>query len=181
MSKRSLSAVTFSGGKQSGSRRVIGSLVRRILVSILVWTAIGLIFSLANLNSGHYKYSLGVNLTEFWAWGFIAPLILAFDRRLPFSGRQIGKRVGAHLAASALLTLVYLYVFTTMRALFAVVPWSALRVSQLFAFGNLGWSLWSWLICCLIAGAVLAYRYYERYIASELHVEKLGRVNTISI
>lgn len=55
----------------------------------------------------------------------------------------------------------------------AVVRWSALRASQLFAPGNLGWFLWSWLVCCFIAGAVLAYRYYERYVSSELHVERL--------
>jgi signal transduction histidine kinase len=110
---------------------------------------------------------------EFSAWGFLAPLVLALDRRLPFSGKQLGRRVGAHLAASALLTLVYLYIFTMMRALLAVVPWSALRASQLFALRNLGWFLWSWLICSLIVGVVLGYRYYERYISSELHVELL--------
>jgi hypothetical protein len=143
------------------------------VVSILVWTAIGWIFSLADLNSGHYEYSLRVNLLEFSAWGFLAPLVLALDRRLPFSGKQLGRTVSAHLAASALLTVVYLYTFTTMCAFLAVVPWSALRPSKLFALRNLGWSLWSWLICCLIVGAVLAYRYYERYISSELHVEEL--------
>lgn len=158
---------------QGGSRRAIRRLVWRVLVSILFWTAIGWIFSLVDLNTGHYEYSLRVNLLEFSAWGFLAPLVLALDRRLPFSGRQLGRRVSAHLAASPLLTLVYLYIFTTMRALLAVVPWSALRTSQLFARGNLGWFLWSWLICCLIVGVVLGYRYYERYISSELHVELL--------
>jgi signal transduction histidine kinase len=148
-------------------------LVWRVLVSILVWTAIGWIFSLADVNSGHYEYSLRMSLLEFSAWGFLAPFVLALDRRLPFSGKQLGRRVGAHLAASALLTLVYLYIFTMMRALLAVVPWSALRASQLFALRNLGWFLWSWLICSLIVGVVLGYRYYERYISSELHVELL--------
>ena len=66
-----------------------------------------------------------------------------------------------------------LYIFTAMRAVLAVVPWSSLRASQLFTLANLGWHLWSWLICCLIVGAVLAYRYYERYVSSELHLEKL--------
>ena len=75
---------------QGGKRRVIGRLVWRVLVSILAWTAIGWIFSLADLNSGHYEYSLRVNLLEFSAWGFLAPLVLALDRRLPFSGKQLG-------------------------------------------------------------------------------------------
>lgn len=158
---------------QGGSRRGIGKVVWRVLVSILVWTAIGWIFSLADLNSGHYEYSLRVNLLEFSAWGFLPPLVLALDRRLPFSGKQVRRRVGALLAASPLLTLAYLYIFTTMRALLAVVPWSALRTSQLFILGNLAWFLWSWLLCCLIVGVVLGYRYYERYISSELHVELL--------
>lgn len=152
----------------------MGSLAVRVLASILVWTAIGWMFSLADLNSGHFKFSLGVNLTKFWACSFIAPLVLAIDRRLPFSAQKLGRRVGAHLAASTLLALVYLYLFATLRALLAAfAPWSALRTSQLFAIGSLGWFLWSWLICCLIASAVLVYRYYERYIASELHVEIL--------
>lgn len=42
-------------------------MVWRVLVSILVWTAIGWIFSLADLNCGHYEYSLRVNLLEFSA------------------------------------------------------------------------------------------------------------------
>ena len=153
--------------------RGVGSLVLRLLLSILVWIVIGWMFSLADLKSGHYQYSLRVNLLEFSAWGFVAPLVLALDRRLPFSGKHLGRRVGAHLATSVPLTLVHLYVVTTMGALLAVVPWSALRTSQLFSLRNLGWFLWSWLICCLTVGVVLGYRYYERYISSELHVEEL--------
>lgn len=157
----------------AAGRRAIGRLVWRVLVALLVWTAIGWICSLADLGSGHYKDSVRRNLTEFWAWGLIAPLILALDRRLPFSGKQLGRRVGAHMAASPLFVLIYLYVFTTMCVAGAGAPRSALRISQLFALKNLGWSLWSFLVCCLIVGAVLAYRYYEGYISSDLRVERL--------
>jgi two-component system, LytTR family, sensor kinase len=45
--------------------------------------------------------------------------------------------------------------------------------AQIFGFANLGWYLWSWLICILIVGALQAYRYYERYMNSELRLERL--------
>jgi len=60
-----------------------------------------------------------------------------------------------------------------LGARLAVVPGSARCASHLFALGKSRWSLWSWLVCCLIVGAALADRYHERYISSELHVEKL--------
>lgn len=157
----------------SETRREVLSLAGRVLVCILAWTAIGWIVSLADVESGHYEYSLRVNLLEFSAWGSLAPVVLALDRRLPFTGKQLGKRVSAHLAASGLLMLVHLYISTTMCALSGVVPWRALRPSQLFALRNLGWSLWSWPICLLIIGAVIAYGYYERYISNEHRIEEL--------
>jgi sensor histidine kinase YesM len=100
-------------------------------------------------------------------------MIVALDRRLPFSGKQLGRRVSSHLGASAVFTLIYFYIFTAMRATLGVVPWSSLRTGQMLSFSNLGWYLWSWLICGLIVGAVLAYRYYERYMNSELRLERL--------
>jgi len=145
----------------------------RVLLAAVWWTVVGWIFSLPSLTSPNYNQSLRMYLTEFWAWGLITPLVIWLDRRLPFSGKELGKRVGAHLAASAALTVVYFYIFTTMRAIVGVVPWSSIRPAQIFGFSNLGWYLWSWLIYGLIAGALQAYRYYERYMNSELQLERL--------
>jgi two-component system LytT family sensor kinase len=69
--------------------------------------------------------------------------------------------------------MAYLYIFTTMPARFAVAPRSTLWALQLHAIGNHGWILWSWLLCFLVAGAALVYRYCDRYIAIKLQVEKL--------
>jgi two-component system, LytTR family, sensor kinase len=145
----------------------------RILVAAVGWTLIGWIFALPSLTSPNYLQSLRMYLTEFWAWGFITPLVIWLDRRLPFSGKELGKRIGAHLIASAIFTVIYFYIFTTMRAIVGVVPWSSIRPGQIFSFSNLGWYLWSWLICCLIVGARQAYGYYERYMNSQLQLEKL--------
>src|SRR3974390_1137933 len=68
----------------------------RVLIAVFGGTAIGWIFSLRSLMNPDYHHSLRMYLTEFWAWGLITPLVMALDRRLPFSGKELGKRVGAH-------------------------------------------------------------------------------------
>lgn len=145
----------------------------RALIAVVAWTAVGWIFALPSLSTGRWEQTLRMSLAEWWSWGVMTPLIIALDRRLPFPGRQLGRRVSAHLVASLFFTLVYLYVFTTWRASMGVVPWSSLSPKQIFNFSNLGWFLWSWLICCLIVGGLQAYQYYERYVSSELRLERL--------
>jgi len=54
-----------------------------------------------------------------------------------------------------------------------VAPWSSLRISQLFTPAVIGWQIWCWLIYWIILGGIQAYQYYQRYIASELRLERL--------
>ncbi len=145
----------------------------RALLAVLACTAIGWIFALPSLASEHWNNTLRMSLAEWWSWGVMTPLIVVFDRRLPFPGRELGRRMSAHLAGSVIFTLVYLYLFTAWRAAMGVVPWSSLRFGQMFTIGNLGWFLWSCLICWLIVGGLQAYRYYQRYLGSELRLERL--------
>jgi sensor histidine kinase YesM len=178
-----MAAVDIQTGERVGAKeartpktwmgRLVGRWWGRVLIAVVGWTAVGWIFSLPSLTSPNYNQSLRMYLTEFWAWGLVTPLVTGLDRRLPFSGKELGKRIGAHLAASAIFTVIYFYIFTTMRAIVGVVPWSSTRPSQIFNFANLGWYLWSWLICGLIVGALQAYAYYERYMNSELRLERL--------
>ena len=67
-------------------------------------------FALPNLMLGGFEQELKTYFAQFWAWGLVAPLIVALDRRLPFSGRQLGMRVTAHLAASPVITLIGFYI-----------------------------------------------------------------------
>lgn len=97
------------------------------------------------------------------------------DRRLPFSGKQLPRRIAAHLVPSLLFTFAYVYVFAALRALVGVGAWSALNGTQLLANALRGMFLWSWLVYWLIAGAWQAYQYYQRYLSSELRMERLER------
>ena len=105
----------------------------------------------------------------------MTPAIVLFDRRLPIPERELGRRLAAHILASILFTEIYFYVFTTMRALMGVAPWSSLRISQLLTPAVIGWQIWCWLIYWVILGGIQAYHYYQRYINSELRLERLER------
>ena len=165
--------VNEESGPTTWTGRLVNRWWARVLLAALGWTIVGWIFALPTLTSPNYHQSLRMYLTEFWAWGLVTPLIIRLDRRLPFAGKEVGKRISAHLIASAVFTLIYFYIFTTMRAIVGVVPWSSIQPRQIFGFPNLGWYLWSWLICILIVGTLQAYAYYQRYMNSELQLERL--------
>lgn len=145
----------------------------RILLAAVGWTAIGIMFALPNLMTSAFRQELRTYLAQFWAWGLVTPLILAFDRRLPFSGKQLGMRVAAHLAASPILTLLGFYLMRILGIALGLAPWSSLYPQQVFSRMMIGWQLWFWLIYWIVAGAIQAYRYYERYMNSELRLERL--------
>jgi LytS/YehU family sensor histidine kinase len=115
------------------------------------------------------------SLAQWWSWGLMTPLIIAFDRRLPFSARQLPRRVAAHLVPSFVVTLAYFYVSVAMRVLFGLRPWSVLASQQYLAFGLHGLIQWSWLDYWLILGAWLVYQYRAQYLSTELRMERLER------
>jgi len=155
----------------------LGKLTRtwagRVLIGAMVSTGAGVLFALPSFSTKQWHMELRVYLAQFWGWCLVTPLIVLVDRRLPIPGRELGRRFSAHLLASLVFTEVYFYIFTVIRALLGVTPWSSLRLSQLLSPSIIGWQLWSWLIYWVIVGGLLAYRYYERYLNSELRLERL--------
>ncbi len=151
------------------------NIITRFVVAALAWTAIGAVFALPNLASGDWKRSVLGSFTQWWSWGLMTPLILAFDRRLPFSERQLPRRMATHLLPSLLFTSVYVYVFAAVLALFGLRNWSVLLHTQIIVGALRGMFLWSWLVYWLILGAWQVRQYYERYLSSELRRERLER------
>jgi len=147
----------------------------RLLLTALAWTAIGIVFALPGLSSGAgWRVLLG-SLAQWWSWGLVASLIVAADRRLPFSDKQLPRRIAAHLLFSLPVTAAYFYVFATVLALMGLEAWSLVLSTQALRGALRGMFLWSWLVYWLIVGAWQAYQYYERYLSSELRMERLER------
>ncbi len=140
-------------------------------------TAMGLIFMFPLWREG---MGWKQDLAQWWGWGLLVPLIVAIDHRLPYSGRQIGRRTAAHAVASLFVTALYIYVFLFLRVVIEdeSLPggphWSVLKPTNMLKIGS-GWFIWSCLIYWMILGGLQAYRYYERYMKSELQLERLEK------
>lgn len=148
----------------------------RTLLAFFAWSILGCLFALPSISArGNWRMYLTMSLAQWWSWGVVAPFILAADRRLPFTDKQLAQRFLVQLILSALFTAAYVYVFALLRAVLGVGPWNALLNTKILAGALQGMFLWSWLVYWLILGSAQAYRYYERYLSSELRAERLER------
>jgi two-component system, LytTR family, sensor kinase len=169
------------GAKGTDRARFARLLAKRwLLGAVLVVvgsSTLGLVFALPMLNMGMgWKQPLA----QWWAWGIVAPFILLADRHLPFSGRELGRRAAAHGVASLVFTAVYIHVFFALRVAIGDTSlpggphWSLLKPAAMLKHGT-DWFMWSCLIYWMLVGTLQAYRYYERYMSSELQLERMAK------
>jgi len=154
-----------------------GSRAGRMAIAAVGWTAVGVFFALPGMAVGpDWRMSLLGSLAQWWAWGLVAPLIVALDGLLPSSDRQLARRILLHVLLSFPITAVYFYVYAALLALVGRESWgTAVNPRMLLGVLRGGMFLWSWLVYWLIVGAWQAYRYYRQYLSTELQMERLER------
>ena len=157
------------------TRLLARSWMARVALVFAASTALGLIFMFPMWTMGWRQ-----DLAQWWGWGLLVPVIVAIDHRLPYSGRQLGRRAAAHAVASLFVTALYVYLFHFLRVAMGDMTlaggphWSVLRPANILKIGS-GWFIWSYLIYWMILGGLQAYRYYERYMSSQLELERLAK------
>jgi two-component system LytT family sensor kinase len=158
----------------------LGGRIRPVLFGVLGWSAIGLVFAIPGIRTAdRWGPPLLLSFSQWWSWGLIALLIVQFDRRLPFTDPQIGRRLLAHIPGSLLLTSLCLYVQEGLKALFGLGPIQAVVDPRvLLQSADSGMFLWVWINYWLIFGAWLAKQYQERFRRSELQRERIERLST---
>jgi hypothetical protein len=152
------------------ARVLLRSVVGRVFLVAACSTAIGAVFALP-MWATHWRQAL----PQWWAWGLIAPIMVAVDHRLPFTGKQFGHRAAAAILGNLLFTTIYFYVFFALRASLGDLPWNHVSVKTLFTWEFVDWFIWSSLIYWMIVGGLQAYRYYQRYLNSELRLERMEK------
>ena len=162
-------------GSWSAMNRVVRTRAGQILLLALGLTMLGAVFSLDMVSDMGWVKALEQGLSQFWAWGLLVPLIVAIDRRLPFGAKQIGRRMGAHLAACLVVTALYMYVFFALQAAFGVEKLDRTAAQPDVQHGAAGVVLWSLIFYWTIVGGVQAFQYYQQYLRSELRLERMER------
>ena len=90
---------------------------RVVLLAFLAWTLIALYFATqAYFNPAYeerprWSDAVAVNLTYYWLWGLVAPLVIFLARRYPLRN---ARHVGVHIIASLFLTTTQLLIAETI-------------------------------------------------------------------
>ena len=150
--------------------------LRLVLIPLLAWTAVGVVFAVPRFASAApWWFVLRASLAEWWAWGLLAPAIVALDRRLPIAVNNLGTRFAVHIALGIPISLVYSYVAAALQAIVDVKGWqNAIGLNPLHEALK-GGLLWSLLVYLLVVGGSQALQYNQRYLASQLKLERLER------
>ena len=152
-------------------------MLRPLGAAILFWTALGVVFALPQFESlAAWGRPLLTSLAHWWAWGLLSPVIVSIDRKLPFSNRQIGRRLLVQiLLVGPVVTLGYVCLSAALTASMQVASWSALLDSRLLVYAFKGSILWGMVVYCLIVGVWRAYYFQQRTLAAELQAERSER------
>ena len=143
----------------------------RVLLMSIIWTGVGLFLAAPAMVSGGNWGDLVGKLVDSWFWGLLTPLILAVDRRLPFSDKQLGWRLAAHLPLGLLFSVLHIYATAIILLPVSAITWNPVRSPEYFP----SWFLGAWVMYCAIFGVLQALKYRERYLSSELNTERLQR------
>lgn len=150
--------------------------LRLVLLSLLVWTAVGVVFAVPRFASAaSWWFVLRISLAEWWAWGLLTPLIIAVDRRLPIAMNSLGKRLAVHIVIGLPTTLAYSYLGALLQVMMGVMPWSGVLGAGPLHDALKGGFLWSLLVYLLVIGGWQAMQYSQHYLASQLRLERLER------
>lgn len=152
------------------------SRLRLALISLLAWTAVGVVFAMPRFASNAaWWLVLRASLAEWWAWGLLVPVIVAVDRQLPIAVNRLGMRLAVHIAIGIPATLVYSYVAALLKVMLGAMAWpDAIGLGPLQEALKGGF-LWSLLVYLLVVGGWQAVQYSQHYLASQLRLERLER------
>jgi two-component sensor histidine kinase len=137
----------------------------------LLWTAVGVFSAVPDMLDG-FRWSETIGkFTEAWAWALLMPVILLVDRQLTSADRSVVRIAVTHLALSIPFSIVHTYLAGVILYPIPSVWWNPIRSTQFAIYFYLG----GWGTYCAIVGVLQAFKYYNRYLSSQVELARVEK------
>jgi two-component sensor histidine kinase len=145
--------------------------LQRAALVLLAWTAVGIIQFIPILIAGLDSMSLVDKVLDAWAWALLTPIILLVDRKLSSTVQSVPRLAVLWLIAAVPFSIGHAYLAGLILYPIKAVTWSPLRNKAFLVYYVLG----SWQTFFAIVGVLLASRYYNRFLTSDLKLERVEK------
>jgi len=173
-------AVFGRGNERSGSRSDapfhLGSglrptWVQRAAFVLLAWTAVGVVQYIPILIAGFDTFSLVDKVLDAWAWALLTPAILLVDRKFCSTEQSVARLALLWFIVAIPFSVGHAYLSGLISYPVKEITWSPLRNKSYLVYYVLG----SWQTFFAIVGVLLASRYYNRLLTSDLKLERVEK------
>jgi two-component sensor histidine kinase len=142
--------------------------VRPAILIFLLWTAVGVFMSVPDVFNGfQWPVSVG-RMIDSWAWALMTPAFFMVDRRLASIERHVVRLTLLFVLLSVPFSLVHTYLTGILLYPIPEVWWNPLRRHDFFVYYFLG----SFQVYSAMVGIVYAFKYYNRFLTSQLQLER---------
>lgn len=146
----------------------------KLMPAILIfalWTAFGVFIAVPDMLDG-FRWSETVGkFAEAWIWALLTPAILLIDRRLTSADHGVVRIAATHLALSIPFSVVHTYLVGLILYPISAIWWNPLRSTEFAIYFYLG----GWGTYCAIIGVLQAFKYYNRYLSSQVELARVEK------
>jgi len=146
-------------------------LVQRAALVVLAWTAVGIVQFIPVLLAGFHSANLMDKVLDAWAWALLTPAILLVNRKSSSRDTSIISLGLLWFIAAIPFSITHAYLTGLISYPIKAITWSPLRDKSYLVFYVLG----SWQTFFAIVGVLLASRYYNRFLTSDLKLERVEK------
>jgi signal transduction histidine kinase len=136
-----------------------------------LWTAVGVFIAVPDMLDG-FKWSETIGkFAEAWAWALLTPAILLVDRRLTSADHSVVRIAVTHLVLSIPFSVTHTYLAGLILYPIPAIWWNPLRSTEFAIYFYLG----GWGTYCAIIGVLQTFKYYNRYLSSQVELARVEK------
>ena len=145
--------------------------VRPAILIFLIWTAVGVFTSAPDVFNGFQWHIVAGRVIDSWAWALMTPAFFMIDRKLASIERHVVRLTLLFVLLSVPFSIVHTYLTGLLLYPIPAIWWNPLWRHDFFVYYFLG----SFQVYSALVGIVYAFKYYNRFLTSQLQLERVRK------